>query len=121
MDAVELQRLIARGEGLHLDFKERLGSPTELAKDLVCFANTDGGEIVLGVADDGSLVGVDDPDAVCRAVDNAAYDNCEPPITVIQHVSEAAAKKVVVVRIPQGDQRPYRTIKGRYYARTTSG
>ncbi len=121
MDSIELQELIRGGEDLHTDFKERLGSPSELAKDIVCFANTDGGQLLVGVADDGTVVGIDDSDAVHRAVDNTAYNNCQPPVTVVQEVVEIEAHQVVVVRIPKGSRRPYRTNKGRYYVRTTSG
>ena len=49
--------------------------PRELGKDLVCFANTDGEQLSIGVRDDGTLVGVDDPDRVSRMVDNVAFNN----------------------------------------------
>lgn len=121
MDLIELRERIARWEDLHTDFKERLTSSEDLAKDLVCFANTDGGQIVVGVAEDRRVVGVDDPDAVNRMVDNVAVNNCEPPITVVQEVLHDDGKKVVVINIPKGDQRPYRTNRGLYYVRKTSG
>ncbi len=121
MDVLELRERISRWENLRTDFKEAVGSPDELAKDLVCFANTDGGQIIVGVAEDRSIVGVADPDPVHRQVDNVAYNNCEPPITVVQETVEIDGKTVVVINIPKGAQRPYRTNRGRYYIRTTSG
>lgn len=121
MELMELRERIARGENLHTDFKERLDSPDDLAKDLVCFANTDGGQLIVGVSKDQRVVGVDDPDAVNRLVDNVAFNNCEPPVSVIQEVLHDDGKRVVIVNIPKGDQRPYRTNRGVYYVRTTSG
>jgi len=121
MDLTELRERIARWEDLHTDFKERLDSPDELARDLVCFANTDGGQLIVGVAKDRRVVGVEDPDAVNRMVDNVAFNNCEPPITVIQEVLHDDGKRVVVINIPKGDRRPYRTNRGLYYIRKTSG
>ena len=121
MDITELRERILRWENLHTDFKERISSPDELAKDLVCFANTDGGQLIIGVAKDHTNKGVDDPDSVNRDVDNVAFNNCEPPITVVQEVLDDNGRKVVVVNIPKGDHRPYRTNKGRYYVRTSSG
>jgi ATP-dependent DNA helicase RecG len=121
MDLSELKDCLARGENLHTDLKRKLGSPAELAKDLVCFANTDGGQIIIGVADDRSILGVEDPDDVHRFVDNVAYNNCEPPLSVIQEVLQIDQKKVVVVNVPKGRSRPYRTNQGKYYIRTTSG
>lgn len=121
MDITELRERILRWENLHTDFKEKISSPDELAKDLVCFANTDGGQLIIGVAKDRAIKGVDDPDSVNRDVDNVAFNNCEPPITVVQEVLDDNGRKVVVVNIPKGDRRPYRTNKGRYYVRTSSG
>lgn len=121
MDLIELRERISRWEDLHTDFKERIDSPDELAKDIVCFANTDGGQIIIGVSTDRTIVGVPEPDDLNRTVDNVAYNNCEPPITVVQEVLDDGGRKVVIVNVPKGDQRPYRTNRGRYYVRTTSG
>jgi predicted HTH transcriptional regulator len=86
MTVTELRERIARGENLHTDFKEQLGSDLDLAKDLVCFANTDGGQLIIGVAKNRTIVGVDDPDRVCAKVDEVAFNWCDPPITVVQEV-----------------------------------
>ncbi len=121
MNVTGLRERISAWEDLHTDFKEQIDSADELAKDLVCFANTDGGQLILGVADDRSISGIDDVDATNRSVDNVAFDNCNPPVTVVQEVLEVDGSRVVVVNVPKGDQRPYSTIRGRYYVRTTSG
>jgi ATP-dependent DNA helicase RecG len=121
MDTAELRERIARWEDLHTDFKERFDSDREMAKDMVCFANTDGGQLIIGVAENRDIVGVDDPDWLCAKVDDIAFQHCEPPLTVVQEVLDVGGKKVVVVNIPKGDQRPYRTRSGHYYVRTTSG
>jgi len=121
MEPSELKEIVDRGEGLHTDFKAALSSPDELAKDLVAFANTDGGRLVVGVADDRTVVGIPDLDAAQRLVDNVAFNNCDPPTTVLQETVAVDGRSVLVVRVPRGDQRPYRTSRGRYYIRTTSG
>lgn len=121
MNLSELKERIDRWEDLHTDFKERFDSNRELAKDLVCFANTDGGQLIFGVAKDRRVVGVDDPDWLFNKVDDIAYQHCEPPLTVVQEQLDMDGEKVVIVNIPKGDQRPYRTNSGKYYVRTTSG
>jgi ATP-dependent DNA helicase RecG len=121
MNASELQERIKRWEDLHTDFKERFDSNRELAKDLVCFANTDGGQLIFGVAENRHIAGIDDPDWLCAKIDDIAFQHCEPPITVVQEVLDMGGKKVVVVNIPKGERRPYRTLAGQYYVRTTSG
>lgn len=124
MNLSELEERITRWEDLHTEFKEWTVRPDDLAASLVAFANTDGGQLVLGVTKDRAPVGVDDPDRVTREVDNVSANNCEPPVTVIQEIlqpADAGKKAVVVVNIPKGNMRPYRTNRGRYYIRTTSG
>jgi len=68
-------------------------------------------------------MGLTNSDAVLRQVDNVAYNNCEPPLTIVQETVRDAAGQpvVVVVNIPQGEQRPYHTNCGVYYLRATSG
>ncbi|HZV51067.1 MAG TPA: RNA-binding domain-containing protein [Candidatus Dormibacteraeota bacterium] len=121
MDLIELRERVSRWEDLHTEFKERVDNPDDLAASLVAFANTDGGQLVIGVRRDRTIVGVADADAEHRRVDMVAYNNCEPPLTVLQESVEVEGKRVVVVNIPKGAQRPYRTNRGRYYIRTTSG
>ncbi|ETX02568.1 MAG: hypothetical protein ETSY1_03105 [Candidatus Entotheonella factor] len=122
MDEIELSQRIVRGENLHTEFKLWPLRVNSLAETLVAFANADGGQLLLGIDDAGSVIGVEDPDRTMRTVDNVAYNNCEPPLTVLQEtVPHASNAVVIVVNIPKGDQRPYRTNTGRYTIRTTSG
>ncbi len=111
---------IAAGEGLHTDFKVRLDAHRELAKDLVCFANTDGGELYVGVADDGALVGVEDLETLARQVEEVAFDHCAPPITVVTESVVLDGRTICVVRVPRGDARPYRTKGGQYCVRASA-
>jgi len=122
MNLVELEERISRWEGLHTEFKEWPIHPDDLAAGLVAFANTDGGQLILGVSESREIKGVQDPDRVARDVDNVAVNNCEPPITVLQEtLRPGSGGTVVVVNVPKGDMRPYRTNRGVFYIRTSSG
>ena len=114
----ELRARIVTWENLHTEFKQQLGSKEEVAKDLVCLANTDGGQYVVGVADDRTVVGVEDQEPVFRVIEDTAFERCEPPLTVVQETVILDGRTVVVVNVPKGDQRPYRTKSGHYYVRT---
>jgi ATP-dependent DNA helicase RecG len=114
----ELRERILRWENPHTDFKRELGNTTELAKDLVCFANSDGGQIIIGVDDSRRIVGVLDPDELMLKVDDVAFNRCSPPVTVVPEGVEIDGTDVVVLNVPKGDQRPYRTNDGRYYVRS---
>lgn len=122
MDLIELRERLAVGENLHTEFKQAMIQPDDLAASLVAFANTDGGQLLLGISDQREIVGVEDADRVHRQVDNVAHNNCEPSITVVQElVFTDDGLQVVVVNVPKGDMRPYRTNRGVFYIRTTSG
>ena len=122
MDLFELHQRIAKWEDLHTEFKVEQSSSNDLAESLVAFANTDGGQLILGVAKDRKIVGVEDSDRTMQRLDQIAYNNCEPPLTIVQEsVTSEDGAIVIVVNIPKGDQRPYRTNRGDYFIRTTSG
>lgn len=122
MELADLRTRIEQGENLHTEFKVGSIRPDDLAAALVAFANTDGGDLILGVSDAREILGIGDGNRIAREVDNVAVNNCEPPITVVQEtVRTEDDKTIVVVRIPKGDMRPYRTNRGVYYVRTSSG
>ncbi len=120
MNTVELAERLARWEDLHTEFKEAFESDRELAKDIVCFANTDGGQLVFGITDDRAVVGVQDVDWLLAKIEDIAYQHCQPPVTVVQEVLEFEGKRLVVVNIPKGSQRPYQTKSGLCYVRTAN-
>lgn len=123
MNYTELIKRISAGENLHTEFKEWPINNDDLSAEVVAFANTDGGLLLLGVNKQGDITGVnEDADRTSQKIDNVAYNNCEPPVTVIQeHMPTPEGNIVIAVGIPKGDQRPYRTNRGVYYIRTFSG
>lgn len=122
MNLQDLQNYIQAGENLRAEFKAWPLTPDDLAATLVAFANTEGGLLFLGVADNGTIVGVGDSDRAMQCVDQIAYQNSEPPLTISQEIATTLeGHTVVVVNIPQGDLRPYRTNRGDYFIRTASG
>ena len=121
MHSSDLSACLTSGENLHTELKAWPIPPDDLAAAIVAFANTDGGRILLGVDDQGVAAGVGDLDRTTQFVDNVAFDNCSPPVTVLQETFEVFGNAVVSVSVPKGDDRPYRTNRGVYYVRTSSG
>ena len=81
----------------------------EIKKEIIAFANSDGGKIFIGVSDDGMVVGVDDPDDVSLQISNMVRDAIKPDVTMFVHYKtiEEDGKKIVVVDIQRGTDRPY--------------
>jgi predicted HTH transcriptional regulator len=61
-EVLELQRLVFEGEGHQLEFKRKASHPEKIVREMIAFANTEGGTILIGVDDNGSLAGVKYPD-----------------------------------------------------------
>ncbi len=120
MNEFELRERIAGGEGFHLDFKEEMEDNNEFAKSVVCLANTDGGQIIIGVSDSGVIKGVLNVDKLMLGIDDIAFNRCEPPITVVQETLVVEGKTIVITNVPKGPQKPYRTKSGEYYIRSSN-
>ena len=58
MTLAELQRLVAKGESQHLEFKHKIQFPEKVAKEIVAFCNTRGGILLIGVDDNKQLFGL---------------------------------------------------------------
>jgi predicted HTH transcriptional regulator len=110
-----LKKLIAGGENQTLDFKYCVSDSRKIARTLSAFANTDGGRILIGVRDNGSIAGIKTDEEIYM-VDTAAQLFCRPKITytIKQHVT--AVKTIVEVEVIKGNKRPYQAKddKGRW-------
>jgi len=115
----ELKNLIASGESSHLEFKSEQVKPEDVAKEIVSFLNFQGGKILLGVEDDGTISGVSRPD-VEEWVINICRNNVVPQIIPGYQKLSIEGKDVVVLDIPTGIAKPYHTQKGDYYIRAGS-
>lgn len=95
------------GESLTVEYKR--GYCDEIKKTIIAFANTDGGELLIGVDDDGTVLGVDDPDDVMLKVTNSARDTIKPDVTMFMRVETRViqGKKVVAASVQRGTACPY--------------
>lgn len=81
----------------------------ELNKEVVAFANTDGGKIYIGIEDDGRICGVEDADAVMLACINHIRNTIRPdPIGMVRcTVRSMEGKSVVELEVGKGSASPY--------------
>ena len=82
---------------------------SDIKKEIIAFANCDGGHLYIGVNDDGSILGVDDPDNVSLQISNMVRDAIKPDLTMFLHYEtiEEGDQKIVAVEIQRGTDRPY--------------
>ena len=81
----------------------------DIKKEIIAFANCNGGKLYIGVQDDGIVLGLDDPDATALQISNMVRDAIKPDITMFLHYEtlEENGKKIVAVDIQRGTDRPY--------------
>ncbi|MBA4158780.1 MAG: putative DNA binding domain-containing protein [Gemmatimonadetes bacterium] len=104
----ELLELIANGENSHLEFKRDDVRPEQLAKEVVALVNHRGGHILLGVDDDGTIVGLQRDDAERWVMDTVFARYVRPWILPsYQEVDFGDGRRVGVVRVTQGPAKPY--------------
>lgn len=106
MTPEDLKQLASQVESEVLEFKTGIASVYRTAPVLAAFANTAGGTLVVGIADQGSIVGVEDPVRAMRIIENAAK-HISPPLHLDTQTIEVDGSTIIVVEIPRGDKRPH--------------
>ena len=111
MEIQELQSILRAGEDSRHQFKRDITNATSLAGEMVAFANSAGGMIIIGVEDDGQPVGLrsEDIHRLNQLVSNTASSNVKNPI--VENIS-LDGKLLMVVHIPEGVEKPYMDNKG---------
>lgn len=81
----------------------------DIKKEIIAFANCDGGKLYIGVRDDGTVIGLDNADSVSLQISNMVRDAIKPDITMFLHYETIVenGKNVVVVDIQRGTDCPY--------------
>ncbi|MES2829376.1 MAG: ATP-binding protein [Bacteroidota bacterium] len=104
---MNIKRLILQGEGTTLDFKKTITNVEKIAKSLVAFANNKGGQLLIGVADDGSIKGVKSEDEERYMISKSAHQFCKPAIEPEFEEIYVDDKLILVVKIPESDTKPH--------------
>lgn len=104
---MNIKKLILQGEGTTLDFKKTINSNEKIAKSLVAFANNRGGQLLIGVADDGSIKGVKSEDEERYMITKSAHQFCRPAIEPEFEEIYVDDKLVLVVTIHPSDTKPH--------------
>ncbi len=78
----------------------------DIYKEVIAFANTDGGTIYIGIDDTGNVVGIDDVDETYTRITNGIRDAIQPDVTMfIKYTLQD--NKVVKISVGEGSYKPY--------------
>jgi len=109
MSLQKVEQLLQRREGIRLEFKEaRTELPGNLFETICAMLNRDGGDILLGVADDGTVTGVDSTRVEALKTNLVNLSNnpqkLEPPFILHPLVYEVRGQAVILVQVPASSQ-----------------
>ena len=109
METVELLEIVGRGEDSCHQFKADVTNAVSLAAEMVAFSNSNGGILFIGVADDGTVHGLNKPEIhrINQLIANAASTHIRPAVNPITENVQVAAGVVIVITIAEGIAKPY--------------
>ena len=81
----------------------------DIKKEIIAFANSNGGKMYIGVRDDGEVLGLDEPDGTALQISNMVQDTIKPDVTMFLHYKtiEEAGKQIIEISVQRGTDRPY--------------
>ena len=114
----EIEGIISGGENEKIEFKEEI---TEgILKEICAFANTQGGRILIGVSDESEIKGIKEPekslkDRILKLVEGN-FDYPFPKVT--SEMLEIREKKILLINVFEGKEKPYLIRNRGIYIRT---
>lgn len=102
-----IKDLIAEGEHQQLDFKFEISDSKKIARSLAAFANTEGGRLLVGIKDNGTIAGVRSEEEYYM-IEAAAGMYCKPEVQFTTREWHIEGKLVLDVWIDKSEDRPHR-------------
>jgi len=120
METAELIEILSRDEDSHHQFKANVTNELALATEMIAFSNTQGGMIVIGANNDGSVSGLEREDMgrLSNLVSNAASQQVRPPINPVAENVHTADGLVMVVHVNEGISKPYTDKNGTVWVKS---
>lgn len=118
MEALELLELISNGETSTVQFKENIHNYESLTQEMIAFSNSKGGKILIGINDKTwNITGLlpDDLRRLTTMLATAANTHVKSSIFIETETVSVGDKKVMIVTIPEGINKPYKDKDGRIF------
>jgi hypothetical protein len=113
---VDVNELLRKGENEHIEFKQKLDD--EFLESVIAFANSLGGYILLGVADDSLVIGFELKNE--NQIVNLITSNIEPEPIINEVKYEIDGKPLLLINIDEGNNKPYSHKQKGVYIRSGS-
>lgn len=108
MDLRTLKELVRQGEGDTLEFKLKSNHPERIIREVVAFANSGGGKLLIGVGDDKTIKGLKYADEDEYIIERAIEKYCVPSISYrTERVPIADERDVLIFHIHRSAEKPH--------------
>ncbi|WP_339703616.1 ATP-binding protein [Algoriphagus aquimarinus] len=108
MTLQDVKVLATKGEGLRIEFKKKATFPEKIVRELIAFANTSGGDLLIGVDDDGTVSGQRYIEEEIFVMEKAIKEFIFPQLAYELFSLKLNEKKgVAVFKVPISTQRPH--------------
>ena len=115
MSLQEIQRIVRQGEGERLEFKRKVAHPNKIIREIVAFANTRGGSLLIGVDDNGSIPGVRSAEEERYGLEKAIQQWCRPTIDYdVEVIPVTGQKSVIHYKIHEGQRKPHYVLRSAF-------
>jgi hypothetical protein len=103
----QLRKLVAQGEGLTLEFKRKAAFPEKIVREMIAFANTKGGILLVGIGDDRSIPGLKYPEDDSHVI-KKALKHCRPALHIRETFIPVGPNRTVIqYEIPESKNKPH--------------
>ncbi len=106
----DLESILKKGEDYKTEFKEQVYS--NLGKEMVAFANASGGQIYIGITDDGEVKDANNITNRLKSQIKDIANNCDPNLSI--SLQEIKKEKVLIVKVQESDNKPHKCSSGFY-------
>ena len=96
-------------ESVTLELKRELPNNNQIVKSIIGFCNQNGGRLIVGVADDGNIIGIPDEgiEKTIESIESSIFDACMPTIIPRIATQMFGEKRVIVIEVSEGMNKPY--------------
>ncbi len=108
MTLKDLKLMVKQGEGQRMEFKLKTNHPEKIIREVVAFANADGGKLLIGISDDREVIGLKFADEDEYVLQKYIAKHIFPAIEYdIERIRTEGEKEVLLFNIKAGDTKPY--------------
>ena len=107
---MSLQKLIKDGESKTIEFQVELPNSKTLAKTIIAFSNTGGGKLIIGITDQGKIIGLKPDENIFELKDKVTsiiYETCYPTVLPDIYTTTIDDQLLLIIEVYRGNLLPY--------------